>query len=75
MTIVAPVNTAIERTELQDALQWLTGATMVTAFGLVLIAIIASVVSYFVTSLAWRAWIARKRKARVLRARGRKLAG
>ena len=45
------------------------------AFGLVLIAIIASVVSYFVTSLAWRAWIARKRKARVLRARGRKLAG
>jgi len=75
MTMVAPVNAAIEHTELQDALQWLTGATLVTAFGLVLIAIISSVVSYFVTSLLWRAWIARKRRARVLRARSRKLAG
>ncbi|AZI38074.1 hypothetical protein NT2_02_04250 [Caenibius tardaugens NBRC 16725] len=71
MTVIAPVNTAIERTELQDALQWLTGATLVTAFGLVLIAIVSSAVSYFVTGFAWRAWIGRKRKARVMRARNR----
>lgn len=68
MTMVAPVNAAIEHTELRDALQWLTGATLVTAFGLVLIAIVASALSYVVTGFAWRAWIARKRKARVLRA-------
>ncbi len=74
MTMVAPVSTAIEHTELQDALQWLTGATLVTAFGLVLIAIVSSVLSYFITSFAWRAWIARKRKARVMRARNRALA-
>lgn len=71
MTAVAPVNVAIERTELQDALQWLTGATLVTAFGLVVIAILASVASYFITGFVWRAWIARKRKARVLKARNR----
>ena len=71
MTVIAPVNTAIERTELQDALQWLTGATLVTAFGLVLIAIVSSAVSYFVTGFAWRAWIARKRKGRVTRARNK----
>lgn len=74
MTMVAPVSTAIEHTDLQNALQWLTGATLVTAFGLVLIAIVSSVLSYFVTSFAWRAWIARKRKARVMRARNRTLA-
>jgi len=71
MTIVAPVNTAIERTELQDALQWLTGATLVTAFGLIIIAVIASALSYLVTSLVWRAWVARKRKTRVIQARSR----
>ena len=71
MTVVAPVNTAIEHTELQDALQWLTGATLVTAFGLVVIAVIASAASYLVTSFAWRAWVARKRKARLHYARTR----
>ena len=71
MTVVAPVNTAIERTDLQEMLQWLTGATLVTAFGLVVIAVLASAVSYLATSFAWRAWIARKRKARAARFRER----
>ncbi|MCB2044515.1 MAG: DUF2062 domain-containing protein [Novosphingobium sp.] len=65
MTVVAPVNTAMEHTELQDALQWLTGATLVTAFGLVVLAIVSAAVGYLVTSLGWRLWIARKRKARL----------
>lgn len=68
-TIVAPVNTAIEETELQQFLEWLTGATMVTAFGLVIIAIVSAAVSYLVAVFLWRWWIARKwarRKARRL---------
>jgi uncharacterized protein (DUF2062 family) len=71
MTVVAPVNTAIEHTELQDALQWLTGATLVTAFGLIVVAIVAAAVSYMVTSLSWRVWIARKRQMRLAEARAR----
>jgi uncharacterized protein (DUF2062 family) len=71
MTMVAPVNTAIEHTELQDALQWLTGATMVTAFGLVVVGVISSAVSYLVASLTWRMWVARKRQMRLAEARER----
>lgn len=71
MTVVAPVNAAIEHTQLQDALQWLTGATLVTAFGLVVLAIVSAAVGYLVTSLGWRAWIGRKRKARLANGRRR----
>ena len=45
-TVVAPVNTAIEQTDLQHFLEWLTGATMVTAFGLIVIALVSAVLSY-----------------------------
>lgn len=74
MTVIAPVNNAIEHTQLQDALQWLTGATLVTAFGLVVIAIIASAVSYLVTSFGWRWWVAHKRRVRLEAARRRMFA-
>jgi uncharacterized protein len=66
-TIVAPVNTAIERTELQQFLEWLTGATMVTAFGLIVIAVVSASISYLLSVWVWRVIIARKwarRKAR-----------
>ena len=59
-TIVAPVNTAIERTELQQFLEWLTGATMVTAFGLIVIAVVAASISYLVSVWTWRWMTARK---------------
>jgi len=59
-TIVAPVNTAIERTDLQRALEWLTGATMVTAFGLVVIAVVSAAISYLVSVWTWRWMTARK---------------
>ena len=59
-TIVAPVNTAIEQTELQQFLEWLTGATMVTAFGLIVIAVIAASISYLASVWIWRGIIARK---------------
>jgi uncharacterized protein (DUF2062 family) len=59
-TLVAPVNTAIEQTELQQFLEWLTGATMVTAFGLVVIAVVSAAISYLASVWVWRWWTARK---------------
>lgn len=59
-TIVAPVNTAIERTELEQALEWLTGATLVTAFGLIVIAVVSASVAYVLSVWVWRWWTARK---------------
>jgi uncharacterized protein len=59
-TVVAPVNTAIQETDLQRFLEWLTGATMVTAFGLIVIAVIAAAISYLLSGVAWRVFIGRK---------------
>ncbi len=71
-TVVAPVNTAIERTELQQFLEWLTGATMVTAFGLIVIAVVSAAISYLVSVWVWRWWTARKwARRRLLRRQAR----
>ncbi len=72
MTVVAPVNAAMERSEFGDMLQWLTGATLVTAFGLVVIAVVASAVSYLVTVFAWRIIVARKRTRKLHERRTRR---
>ena len=69
MTVVAPVNSAIEHRQFDDMLTWLTGATLVTAFGLVVVAVVAAALSYLATSFGWRWWIARKRRARIERMR------
>lgn len=61
-TVVAPVSTALEQTDFDKALQWLTGATLVTAFGIVVVAIVSSAVSYLVTGWVWRIWVGRKRR-------------
>lgn len=61
MTVIAPVNTAMEHSEFGDMLQWLTGATLVTGFGLVVLAIVSSAVSYLVSSFVWRFVVANKR--------------
>jgi uncharacterized protein (DUF2062 family) len=71
-TVVAPVSTTLEQTQFDQALQWLTGATLVTAFGLVVVAIVASALSYLVTGWTWRVWIGRKRR-RHLAHRARKV--
>ena len=65
MTVIAPVNNAIEHTQFDQMLTWLTGATLVTAFGLVVVAVISAAVSYLVTSFGWRWWIGRKRRSRL----------
>jgi uncharacterized protein (DUF2062 family) len=69
MTIIQPVTRTMQQTEFDHLLQWLTGATLVTAFGLLVIAIVAAAVSYLVTSFTWTRWIAHKRKQRLERAR------
>ncbi|MCA1662573.1 MAG: DUF2062 domain-containing protein [Novosphingobium sp.] len=69
MTVVAPVNAAMELSEFDDMLTWLTGATLVTAFGLVVVAVIAAAAGYLATSFGWRWWIARKRRVRLAHAR------
>lgn len=61
MTVVAPVNTAIERSEFGDMLQWLTGATLVTAYGLVVLAVVSAALSYLVSVFVWRFVVANKR--------------
>lgn len=70
-TIVAPVNTAMEQTDLQRFLEWLTGATMVTAFGLIVIAVVSAALSYLISVWTWRYITARKwaRRRRARRAR------
>lgn len=72
MTAVQPVSRAMEQTEFDSLLQWLTVAPLVTAFGLVVIAIVAASVSYVLSGWAWRWWVARKR-TRVLRHRDRRI--
>jgi uncharacterized protein (DUF2062 family) len=72
MTVVAPVNTAMEHSQFGDMLQWLTGATVVTAFGLVVLAIVASALSYLVSSFIWRIVVARKRARKLSERRERR---
>jgi len=64
-TVVAPVNKAMERTELQEALVWLTQKGLEMAFGLVVIAIVASAISYLITVLVWRFVVANKRSRKL----------
>lgn len=69
MTVVQPVARTMQQTEFDHMLQWLTGATLVTAFGLVIIAVISAAVSYLVTSFVWRWWVGHKRRNRISRLR------
>jgi len=63
-TMVAPVNTAIEETDLQQFLTWLTHAGLETAFGLIVIAVVAASISYLLSGLVWRMVVARKWRRR-----------
>ncbi len=65
MTLMQPVARTIEQTQFDNMLTWLTGATLVTAFGLVVIAVVSAAVSYLATSLIWRWWTGHKRRVRL----------
>ena len=68
-TMVAPVNTAMERTDLQEALVWLTQTGIEIAFGLVVIAVVSASLSYLGAVWIWRWMTARKwARRRALRA-------
>jgi uncharacterized protein (DUF2062 family) len=68
-TVVSPVGTAIEQTDLQRFLEWLTGALGVTAFGLVVIAVVSASISYLLSGWIWRGIIAGKWRRRGARRR------
>ena len=65
MTLMQPVTRTMEQTQFDNMLTWLTGATLVTAFGLVVLAVVSAAVSYLATSLIWRWWTGHKRKVRL----------
>ena len=73
MTVIAPVNSAIQHSQFDDMLTWLTGATLVTAFGLVVVAVVAAAISYLAASFGWRWWISHKRRVRIERMRALRL--
>jgi uncharacterized protein (DUF2062 family) len=64
-TWIGPVNHAVSNSGFDDAIQWLTGATLVTAFGLVVIAVVTAAASYLATSWFWRWRTLRRRRARL----------
>jgi hypothetical protein len=67
-TGVAPVSRAMEQTDLQQTLEWLTQKGIETAFGLVVIAVVAAALSYLLSVWVWRWMTARKwarRRARL----------
>ena len=65
MTLMQPVTRTMEQTQFDTMLTWLTGATLVTAFGLVVVAVVSAAVSYLITSFIWRWWTAHKRRVRL----------
>ncbi len=71
-TGVAPVATAMEETDLQQALEGLTRAGVETAFGLVVIAVVSASLSYLMSVWVWRWWTARKWAKRQARRRATK---
>ena len=72
-TMVAPVNTAIEQTDLQRFLEWLTQAGYETAFGLVVIAVVSAALSYVLSGWIWRAMVARRWSRRLRNRRRQRL--
>jgi uncharacterized protein len=73
MTYGRPVNTAVRTTELDQWLQWLTGAASITAFGLVVVAVVAAAMGYVLAAFGWRVFVARKRRRRLHKADQRRL--
>jgi uncharacterized protein (DUF2062 family) len=69
--MVAPVNNAIERTDLQEALVWLTQKGIETAFGLIVIAVVSAALSYLISVWTWRWMTVRKWERRRARRRTR----
>lgn len=72
VTRVAPVSVAMQQTDFDRFLEWLTGETLVTAFGLVALAAFTSALGYVVSGWIWR-WIVARKRTRMIRARRERL--
>ncbi|MDR7103503.1 DUF2062 domain-containing protein [Croceicoccus sp. BE223] len=72
VTRVAPVSVAMQQTDFDRFLEWLTGETLVTAFGLVALAVFTSALGYLVSGWIWR-WIVARKRTRMIRARRERL--
>jgi len=67
-----PIDRLMHVTDAWQLIQWLTDEGKVLAFGLVVLALVAAVVSYIATGLAWSAWVQAKRRHRVASRRAAK---
>ena len=69
MTGIQPISETMQHTQTDHLLQQITGAGLDTALGLFVIATVLASVGYVLTSVAWRHWVARKRRHRLAAAR------
>jgi uncharacterized protein len=65
MTGIQPLGETMQHTQTDHLLTNLTGAGLDTALGLFVLACLFSAVGYAVSSVAWRWWVARKRRHRL----------
>jgi uncharacterized protein (DUF2062 family) len=69
MIYANPIDSFFQVTDFWTLLGWFTAQGKVLALGLFVVATVSAAVSYLATSFGWRWWIARKRRARLERAR------
>jgi uncharacterized protein (DUF2062 family) len=67
LTVVEPIGSAMQATETDHLLQYLTREGINVALGLFVEATVLASLGYVLSSFAWRWWIGRKRKGRLLR--------
>ncbi len=68
-TFGQPVATALNQPHVETWMEWLTGAASITAFGLVVLAVVLAAVGYVASAIGWRIWVAGKRRRRLARVR------
>ena len=74
MIYANPIDSFFQVTDFWTLLGWFTAQGKVLALGLFVVATVSAAVSYLATSFGWRWWIARKRRARLDRARAERAA-
>lgn len=68
-TFGQPVASALNQPQVETWMEWLTGAASITAFGLVVLAVVLASIGYLVSAIGWRVWVAGKRRRRLARVR------
>ena len=60
MTYGSPIVGTVHHSQVGEWMQWITGATIVTAFGIIVVGVVTAAISYLVSVWGWRWWIGRK---------------